>query len=83
MDYGLRLWTKVCVMDTQLLSSQGINCSTGVVCIIVMFLSAVWTFILTAPIHCRACIAETLMHFSKSVLMNKQSHPPCVWHYLD
>ncbi len=25
MDYGLTLWTKVCVMDTQLLSSQGIN----------------------------------------------------------
>ncbi len=39
MDYGLTLWTKVCVMDTQLLSSQGINCSTGVVCIIVMCLS--------------------------------------------
>ncbi len=30
-----------------------------------MFLSAVWTFNLTAPIHCRASI---------SVLMEKQSH---------
>ncbi len=37
--------------------------------IIVMFLSAVWTPILTAPIHCRASIAEALMDcytFSKS-----------------
>ncbi len=31
---------------------------TGVVWIIVMFLSAVWTLILTAPIHCRASICE-------------------------
>ncbi len=29
--------------------------------IIVMFLSAVWTLILTAPIHCRASIAEQVM----------------------
>ncbi len=29
--------------------------------IIVMFLSAVWTLILTAPIHCRASIAEQEM----------------------
>ncbi len=34
-----------------------------------MFLSAVWTLILTAPIHCRASIAETLMqrHISPDV----------------
>ncbi len=31
------------------------------VCIIVMFLSAVWTLILTAPIHRRASIAEQVM----------------------
>ncbi len=44
--------------------------------IIVMFLSAVWTLILTAPIHCRASIAETLMqrHISPN-LMKKQTHP--------
>ncbi len=30
-------------------------------CIIVMFLSAVWTLILTAPIHCRVSIAEQVM----------------------
>ncbi len=43
--------------------------------IIVMFLSAVWTLILTAPIHCRASIAETLMqrHISPN-LMKKQTH---------
>ncbi len=43
--------------------------------IIVMFLSAVWTLILTAPIHCRASIAETLMqrHISTN-LMKKQTH---------
>ncbi len=29
--------------------------------IIVMFLSAVWTLILTAPIHCRASIGEQIM----------------------
>ncbi len=40
----------------QLLSSPDVW--TGVVCIIVMFLSSVWTLILTAPIHCRASIAE-------------------------
>ncbi len=38
-------------------------------------LSAVWTLILTAPIHCRASIAETLMqrHISPN-LMKKQTH---------
>ncbi len=45
----------------QLLSSPDVNWWTGVVWIIVMFLSAVWTLILTAPIHCRASIAEQLM----------------------
>ncbi len=34
---------------------------TGVVWIIVMFLSALWTLILTAPIHCRGSIAEQVM----------------------
>ncbi len=48
--------------------------------IIVMFLSAVWTLILTAPIHCRASIAETLMqrHISPD-LMKKQTHPRLGW----
>ncbi len=40
--------------------------------IIVMFLSAVWTLILTAPIHCRASIAETVMqcYISPSFLID-------------
>ncbi len=39
--------------NMQLLASQDVNWWSGVVWIIVMFLSAVWTLILTAPIHCR------------------------------
>ncbi len=39
--------------------------------IIVMFLSTVWTLILTAPIHCNAVL---MLNFSKSVLMKKQTH---------
>ncbi len=51
-----------------LLSSPDVNWWTGVVWIIVMFLSAL---ILTAPIHCRASIAETLMQWCISTnLMN-------------
>ncbi len=42
--------------------------------IIVMFLSAVWTLILMAPIHCRASIAETLMQcYISPNLMKKQN----------
>ncbi len=43
--------------------------------IIVMFLSAVWTLILTAPIHYRASIGEILLqrHISPN-LMKKQTH---------
>ncbi len=41
----------------------------------VMFLSAVWTLILTAPIHCRASIAETVMEcFISPNLMKKQNY---------
>ncbi len=43
--------------------------------IIVMFLSAVWTLILTAPIHCRGSIAEQEMEYYISPnLMKKQTH---------
>ncbi len=79
--YNYGLWTyievkNVLMMDLfELLSSPDVNWWTGVVWIIVMFLSAVWTLILTAPIHCRASIAETLMqwHISPN-LMKKQTH---------
>ncbi len=47
--------------NTQLLASWDVNWWTGVVWIIVMFLSAVWTLILTAPIHCRGSIGEQVM----------------------
>ncbi len=85
-----------------LLSSPDVNWWTGVLWIIVMFLSdshsdgthslqsihwlSFWrhpftaehplALILTAPIHCRASIAETLMqsHISTN-LMKKQTHP--------
>ncbi len=40
-----------------------------------MFLSAVWTLILTAPIHCRASIAEQVMQcYISPNLMKKQTH---------
>ncbi len=38
-----------------------------------MFLSAVWTLILTAPIHCRASIAETLMQCYISQTVDKET----------
>ncbi len=41
----------------QLFASQNIA-GLDYLWIIVMLLSAVWTLILTAPIHCRASIAE-------------------------
>ncbi len=46
---------------SHLLSSQDVNWWTGVVWIIVMFLSVVWTLILTAPIHYKVSIAERVM----------------------
>ncbi len=43
--------------------------------IIVMFLSAVWTLILTAPIHCRASIGEQVMEcYISPNQMKKQTH---------
>ncbi len=66
----------------QLLDSQGINWRTGVdyLWIIVMFLSAAWNLILTAPIHCRAPIAETLMQcYISPNLMKKQTHLHLEW----
>ncbi len=42
-------------------TSQDVDWSTEDVWIIVMFLSAVWTLILTAPIHCRASISKQVM----------------------
>ncbi len=47
--------------NMRLLSSQDINRWTGVLWIIVMSLSDVWTLILTAPIHCSGSIDEEVM----------------------
>ncbi len=44
-----------------------------------MFLSAVWTLILTAPIHCRASTGDAMLYFSKSVQMKKQTHLHLGW----
>ncbi len=54
--------------ETQHFTSHAVNWWTGVVWIIVMFLSAVWTLILTAPIHCRGSIGEQVMHCSISTI---------------
>ncbi len=40
---------------------SGVDYLWIIVMFFVMFLSAVWTLFLMAPIHCRASIAETLM----------------------
>ncbi len=49
--------------------------------IIVMLLSAVWTLVLTAPIHCRASIGERKwkLHFSKSDEETNSSTSWMVW----
>ncbi len=45
-----------------------------------MFLSAVGTLILTAPIHCRGSTGEQVMlNFSKYVPMKTQSHLHLGW----
>ncbi len=84
--FSQKQWCKVkniIMLDLfQLLSSQDVNWWTGVdyLWIIVMFLSAVWTLILTAPIHCRASIAETLMQcYISPNLMKKQTHLHLGW----
>ncbi len=42
-------------------NKQDIDWWTEVMWITVMFLSAVWTLILTVPIHCRLSIGEQVM----------------------
>ncbi len=47
--------------NMNIFTSQDINWWAEVVWIIVMFLLAVWTLILTAPIHRRGTICEQVM----------------------
>ncbi len=64
------------ITNKQLFASEDVNWWTGVVWswIIEVFLSAVWIFILTAPIHCRGYIGEQVMRCSiSSNLMKKQT----------
>ncbi len=69
----------VFLTNTHLLASQDVI--VGLVWIIVMFLSAVWTLNLTAPIHCRGwCIGEQVMQCCiSSNLMKKQTHLYLGW----
>ncbi len=53
-------------LQIQLFTSPDINWWTRVSWIIVMFLSAVWTLILTAPIHIHCWASDANLHFSKS-----------------
>ncbi len=48
---SLKLMINLFFTNMHLFTLQDINWWTGVVWIIVIFLSAVWTLILTAPIH--------------------------------
>ncbi len=58
-QFGVKniLMMDLILTNMQLLASQSINWWTGIsvdyLWIIVLYLSAVWTLILTAPIHCR------------------------------
>ncbi len=63
MDYGFifRPEAKLKHLHDEFVFIQDVNWWTGVLWIIVMFLSAVWTLILTAPIHCRGTICEQVM----------------------
>ncbi len=66
--YGL--WTVFRPEHTRF-PSQDVSWWTGVVWITCeLFLSAVWTLTLTAPIHCRGSIG-IMLTFSKSILMKK------------
>ncbi len=50
------------ITSMQLFTSQDVKLMDSSQCgLIVMFLSAVWTLILMAPIHCRGSIGEQVM----------------------
>ncbi len=84
MDYGLLFWTPMDLYCKymQLVTSQDVNCWNHVdfLWIIVMFLSAVWTLILTAPIHCRihlwaSDVVLNVTKFAKCASFNLVSLP--------
>ncbi len=51
--------------------------------IIVMFLSAVWTLILTAPIHCRGFIGEQVMYSNATFLQICSNEETNSWGWVD
>ncbi len=59
-----------------LLTWLDINLWTGVMWITLMFLSAVWTLILMAPIHCRWFIGEQVVYWNEVKL---EIVLICVW----
>ncbi len=62
------------------MSSPDVHWWTGGGWIIVMFLSDVWTLILTAPIHCRGSTAEQVTQcYISPNLMKKQTHLHLGW----
>ncbi len=63
------------MMDLFLTNVQLFNSHDGMEWggLLVMCLSAVWTLILMAPIHCRGSIVN-LIHLSKSLYIHKLTH---------
>ncbi len=51
--------------------------------IIVMFLSAVWTLILTAPIHIYWWASDVMLHFSKSDEETNSSTSQMAWEWVN
>ncbi len=71
MNYGLLWWTSF--FQTSMEDWSGVD----YLCIIVRFVSADWTLILTAPIHCRGIhrwASDVMLNYSKFVQMKKQTH---------
>ncbi len=61
INYYKTFWLHLVITNTQRFTLQDVGWLTGVVWIIVMFLSAVCTRILTAPIHYKGSIGEHVM----------------------
>ncbi len=80
-NFSIFGWTILLRIDLFLSNTQFAACyetlidGLGSCGLLWCFLSAVWTLILTAPIHCRGSISrQVILNFSKSVPMKKQYH---------
>ncbi len=79
MDYGLIFWPEAMVWGLNRLNDGFVSFvfsrCVDYLRIIVMYLSAVWTLILTAPIHCRGSIGEQVMQcYISPNMMKTQTH---------